>query len=192
MPTPSGNRTFAEIKTSRKMRWWYESLADYMLAHPTASHVEMGAHFKRTTATIGMVINSDAFRAYFRQRRDQHAEILDTKVRAKMFNVADKSMDLILENLDKKRDTIPLELLQRVNESALKTLGYGVDRNPQTVVQVNNTPTQLVPVAVSIEDLERARAALRRSQMQSIEGPGLPGARQIEGTLTTQSDEAAE
>lgn len=153
------------------MRWWYESLADYMVAHPTATHAEMGRHFNRTVATIGMVINSDAFRAYFRQRRDQNAELLDNSVRAKMFSVADKSMDLILENLDKKRDTIPLELLQRVNESALKNLGYGVDRSPTTVVQVNNNPQQLVPVAVSIEDLENARAALRRSQMQTIEVP---------------------
>lgn len=161
-------------KTTRKMRWWYESLADYMVANPHATQNEIAAHFGRAPTTISTIINADSFIAYFRQRRDKQAEFIDAGVRSKMLNIADKSMDLILNNLDKKRDTIPLELLQRVNENALKNLGYGAAApGPSTVVNVGQGggQLQLVPVPVSIQDLEAARAALRRSQTQVLEAP---------------------
>lgn len=165
MPTPSGQNTYREHLTTRKMRWWHESLADLMLAHPQLSQKEIAQHFGRTPATIGLIMGSDSFRAYFRQRRAKFNELHDIVTRDKILNIADASMDLMLERLDKKRDSIPLELLSKITETSLKSLGYGEQRPAQTVVQVNNSAPTLVPVAVSIEDLEAARAALRRSQM---------------------------
>lgn len=157
------------------MRWWYESLADVMVANPRWTQNELAAHFGRTAATISTIVNTDAFKAYFRQRRDQHAETLDAGVRNKMFNVVDKSLEMILEHLEKKRDTIPLDMLQRTAESTLRSLNYGIEpRGPSVSVNVNqNNTTHLVPVAVSIDDLEAARAALRANQMRVVSPPPL-------------------
>lgn len=163
----AGGSIHEHRKTTRKMRWWYESLADYMIANPRATQNEIAAHFQRGVSTISTIVNSDAFIAYFRQRRDRHATVIDASVRSKLMHVADRSLDLMLETLEKKGPSIPLEQLQRTTESTLKALGYGADRAPQTNVTVNNNTTT-VPVAVSLEDLEAARGALRRSQVQEL------------------------
>ncbi len=144
---------------ARRMRWWYEALADYMIAHPAARQNDIAAYFKRAPSTISIIINSDAFQAYLRQRRGEYQKDLDTAVQTKMLNVADKSFDMILERFEKKRDSIPLgdlfkavELTQKAAEKAVPT------------VVVNNAPQTVVPVAVSLDDLEAARTALRASQ----------------------------
>ena len=156
-------------KATRKMRWWYESLADFMIANPSATQNEIATHFQRQPCTISTIVNTDAFKAYFRQRRAVHAEKIDTTVRDKLFQVTTKSLDHILTTLDKKRDNIPLEILQRTAESSLKSLGYGAAQPAVgTTVNVNTAPPS-VHVAVSLDDLEQARMALRRNQMQTID-----------------------
>jgi hypothetical protein len=169
MPTPSGYPTLREIKSTRKMRWWYESLVDFILLHPTATHQQIADHFGKSRGAIDVILATDAFKAYARQRREQYTEHHNNAVHSKILGVANKSMELMLESLERKRDTIPLDLLARINEGALKSLGYGAPAPAQTVVNVNPSHQTVVPVAVSIEDLEAARAALRRSQGQLVE-----------------------
>jgi hypothetical protein len=159
----SGGSVHEFNKANRKMRWWYESLADYMIAHPQATQNEIGLHFGRTPTTISTIIHTDAFKAYYRQRRANYTEQLDAGVRDKLFKLADKSLDQMLATLEKKRDTIPLESLQRASDMALKNLGYGIAAPASTTVNVNTAPT--VSVAVSLDDLTRAREALRRNQL---------------------------
>jgi hypothetical protein len=151
-------------KATRKMRSWYESLADYMIVHPTISNGELARHFGRAESTISTVVNTDSFKMYFRQRRAQHAETLDASVRQKLFKIADQSLDHMLSALEKKRDSVPLETLQRTSDMALKNLGYGAGTAPGVTVNVDQRP-QTVNVAVSLDDLERAREALRRNQL---------------------------
>ena len=75
----------------------------------------------------------------------------------------------MMTTLDKKRDNIPLEILQRTAESSLKSLGYGAAQPAVgTTVNVSTSPP-VVHVAVSLDDLEQARMALRRNQMQTID-----------------------
>ena len=162
----SGGSIHEYRKSSRKMRWWYESLADYMISNPSATQNDIAAHFGRQPCTISTIVNTNAFKAYFRQRRDQHAETLDAGVRQKLFALADKSLDQMLATLEKKRDSVPLETLQRTSDMALKNLGYGAP-SPSTTVNVNTAPTT-VSVAVSLDDLTRAREALRRNQSAPV------------------------
>lgn len=159
LPTPS----YAEVKANRKMRWWYEHLADFMMAHPQAKQNDIAAHFGRAPATISTIINSDAFKAYLRTRRASYAETLDATVRNKMLQVADQGFDLILDRFEKKRDSIPLEVLQKTVETALKGSGFG-QNGPSTVVNVAPASQTVVPVAVSLADLQEAQQALRRAQ----------------------------
>lgn len=167
----NGGSLHEHRKATRKMRWWYEALADYMMANPNATQNEIAAHFKRATSTISTIINTDAFKAYMSQRRREHVSVLDASVRDKMLKVADKSMELILEQLEVKRTSIPIDTLQRTVDSTLKSLGYGVAA-PGVNVNVNSGGgNTLVAVAVGVDDLERARTALRQSQQNAALGP---------------------
>jgi len=159
-------------KATRKMRNWYESLADYMIVHPTVSQGELAAHFGRAESTISTVVNTDSFKMYFRQRRAQHEATLDATVRDKLFKLADTSLDTMLTVLEKKKDSVPIENLQRMSEMAFKNLGYGPQPTGGVQVNVNSAPPATVNVAVSVADLERAREALRRQQsaLPELEG----------------------
>jgi len=176
MVAASGGSIHEFRKANRKMRWWYESLADYMIANPTSTQTEIAAYFQRNPATISTVISTDAFKAYFRQRRAQHAEGLDTAVRAKLFNLANSSLDLMLATLEKKRDSVPLDTLQKTSDMALKNLGYGAGAPSGVTVNVGQQPPAQINVAVSLDDLQRARDALRRNQERTIDvSPALGG-----------------
>lgn len=155
------------IETGR-WRWWYESLADYMIAHPEARQGEMARHFQRTESTISLILNSDTFKAFYRKRRDEHAAKLDEGVRAKLFRVADSSLDNLLLSLEKKKDSVPIDILHRTTDMALKNLGYGTQ--PAAGSGPGNINT-VVNVAVSLEDLQAAREALRRNQMTQPSPP---------------------
>jgi hypothetical protein len=182
----SGGSIHEFRKSTRKMRWWYESMADYMIANPSATQDQIAAYFGRNPATVSTIINADSFKAYFRGRRAQHAEGLDAAVRTKLFSVANNSLDHLLVALEKKRDAVPIELLQRTADTALKNLGYGAPPSAGTTVNVNTTP-QAVNVAVSLDDLERAREVLRRNQQRTIEASPCEA-----GSATAPSEDSAE
>lgn len=154
----------------RKMRWWYEALADFMLANPSARQNDIAAHFRRGVSTISIILNSDSFKAYYRQRRAEFQDSLSDSVKQKLMSVADVSLDMMLEKLEKKRDSIPLEVLQKTSESALKALGYGATA-PGSAVQVNVTTAPTVAPAISLADLEAARVAFRNSQAAALPPP---------------------
>lgn len=165
----AGGSIHEHRKATRKMRWWYESLADFMIANPRATQNQIAAHFGRAPGTISTIINTDSFKAYMRQRREAHAAQLDGAVREKLLKVTDKGLDLILEQFDKKRDTLPIDTLQRSVDSTLKALGYGAAAPQAAVnVKIDNAQTKVVAVPVAIEDLEAARAALRNSQRAAL------------------------
>lgn len=155
-----GLSTHEQRKATRPLRWWYEMLADRMIAEPQASQSELATHFGRTESTISLIINSDAFKAYYRQRRAEFTEKLDDAIRSKLFKVADTSLDNLLSSLEKKRDSVPIEMLHRTTDMALKNLGYGA----QPAANTNVIVAPNVNVAVSVEDLQAAREALRRNQ----------------------------
>jgi hypothetical protein len=183
-------KSYAEIKATRKMRWWYEHLADYLIAHPDHTQNDAAAHFGRSPSTISVIINSDAFQAYLRQRRTAYVEALDSSVRTKMLKVADRGFDLILDKFDKKRDSIPLESLTKTIEVVTKAAGMHSDSRGGVQVNVNAPGQQtLIPVSVSLADLQEAQQALRNAQRL----PSLPEAPEpIEGEFTEVTAATAE
>lgn len=167
----SGGSIHEHRKTTRRMRWWYESLADFMLAHPTATQNDIAKHFGRAVSTISTVVNTDAFKAYLRVRRAEYHATLNEAVKSRLLNVAEKSLDAILDKLEKKRDTIPLDQLNRTTEQTLRALGYGQPSGPSVVVNTGAPQPTTIAVSVSLDDLTAAREALRASQQQAIEPP---------------------
>ncbi len=167
VPTNGYPSRAAETRATRKLLFWYEMLADYLIMNPTATHEQMGKHFGRAPSTIALVVKTDAFKAYLAQRRNQYIQEHDAAIRAKMMGVVENSMDAMLKTLEKKQDQIPLGQLKEIAEMGLQGLGMGAKAGTVPHVQVNvNQPNVVVPVAVS--DLEAAREAMRIAQQRQI------------------------
>lgn len=170
MPTPSGYLTYGEQKANRRLNWWYEAMADFLIANPTATNKQIATAFDRSETTITLVKNSDAFKAYLRQRRQEFIQEHDAAVRAKQLGIVETSMDVMLRVLEKKQDTIPLAQLAEIVDKGLTRLGYGTAPAGTNVqVNVNNPAPQVV--AVGVDDLRAAQQAMRIAQQRALEAP---------------------
>lgn len=167
MPYVNGGQTFDEVKTGRKMRWWYEALADWMLANPGAKLKDMAAQFNRRPSTISIILATDAFKAYYEKRRAEFNSDLHQRIIAKQHGIVEASMDAMLMALEKKKDTVPLDLLNDIVKTGMENVGLA--QRGSAPVQVNVQTN--VPVTVSVADLEEARMAIRQVEQQRLSQP---------------------
>lgn len=181
MPNPAQSSDFLpsyrDNRTSHipsKAMPWYEAVIDDMLSHPGTSIKDTAARLGRSPVTVGYVMKSDLFKTLYAQRREQYNEELDQRLVGKLAKVAELSLDLTLEQLEKKRTAIPLPLLHDISSKSLERLGYGVKPSGGPAVQVNvqqNSPQVAAPV--SAEALQSARQSLRTIEA-SRSDPRLP------------------
>lgn len=164
-----------------KISWWYDAIIDLMMANPQMTKKEIAEQLSCTPAAIYMITNSDIFKARFAQRRDALNSTLDGAIHSKLLAVADKSLGIIADILDKKRDAIPLPQLESLTDKVLSRLGYGAQTAaPPSPVVVNLNDNRSVVVPVSPSDLETARQALRRSEsIKAIESRSCDGAPKV-------------
>jgi hypothetical protein len=137
-----------------KVNAWHEQLAIYMIANPTATNKETAAYFKVSPVYIGIIKNSDAFKAYYSSRTDA---VFD-KVIDDIYGQTIALTSQALEKLNTKVATIgdsmsPQELLT-IADTGLKRLGYGASKFTGPAVTVNNNISNTV---VDRRDLEEAR-----------------------------------
>jgi hypothetical protein len=174
-----------------KMSWWYHAIIDFMIANPQATKKDMAARFKCSEMAIGLITNSDIFRAHFAARRKEFSEGLDATLHQELGKIAIKSLGIMSAVLEKKGDAIPLMQLAEISDKVLDRLGYGIQAEaptpaPSGTVNVFTAPVQnnntSVTVPVTAADLEAARQALRRSEsMKTIDSQPLSG--ELERTL---------
>lgn len=147
-----------------KAMYWYDAIIDDMFANPGTTQKATAERLGRSAVTIGYIVNSDLFKARYAQRRDQFNEDLDTRLIGKLAKVAELSLDLTMESLEKKRTAVPLPLLHEVADKALNRLGYGPKPSGGAAVAVTvnnaNGPQQVI-APVSAEALAAARSTLR-------------------------------
>lgn len=184
-PDNSGRGLNSFVPT--KWRLWNDAIIDDMFANPGTTVKATAERLGRSPVTVGYIINSDLFKARYAQRRDQFNEDLDQRLVGKLAKVAELSLDLTMEQLEKKRTAVPLPLLNDIMSKSLDRLGYGPKTAPATAVQVNvNNSSPTVAVPVSAAALEEARASLR--QVES----GRLAARQepllIEGSAAVENE----
>jgi len=133
---------------------WYDSIIDDILANPGTRLKDTAARLGRSNTTISSVVSSDLFKARWVQRREQFSQALDERLTRKLAAVAEKGLDATIEILEKKRDSIPLPVLNETVKNSLDRLGYGPSPPPAAPVIVNNN-------VVSAEALAAARDNLR-------------------------------
>lgn len=138
-----------------------------MIAHPLSSLKERCARLGYSESYLSTLTNSDMFQLFYQKRKAEHSELLTTSLVEKTAAVAGKTLDMMLESLEKKRDTIPFGVLAKTAESSLASLGYGVKPAPAAVI-VNNNQQTLVAPPVTREQLAEARSALLRSEQARL------------------------
>jgi hypothetical protein len=153
---------------------WYDDIIDDILGHPGTTMKDTARRLGRAATTICAIVSSDLFKARWTQRREQFNAALDERLTRKLASVAEKGLDATLEILDKKRDSIPLPVLNETVKNSLDRLGYGPSP-PTAPVVINNN-------VVSAEALAKARENLRTIDGSATRVPSPDSAgSQVEG-----------
>lgn len=180
MPAPAkyldanGETAYRRYARSRPVKWWHESIIDDMLLHPTDTHAQRGARLGYSSQAVMMLINSDMFKAAYEARRGELRSRLDDGITQKLLKTANLGLDLLHKKMEEKQTSIPFKDLLEANNSLLSRLGYGVEKNSGTNVQVN-VGTQ-APPAVTSEALAQARQRLREVEQTRALGAPAPSA----------------
>lgn len=155
-----------------------------MLEHPEWSQGDIAGDLGKDQSTISCIVNTDLFKDYYAQRREEWRKRHDNVIMSKATKVAEVGLDCILEHLERRRDKVPIGEVRMITESVLDRLGYAPKQVP--AVQINSTTqtnVQAVVVPVSAEALNEAREALRIAQerraIESRETEYLPPQREV-------------
>jgi len=175
-------------------RWYHTHIIDWMMANPNGKLSDCAAFVGKKLPTLSAIIRSDLFQAALEKRKREFSSTQDLIIKQKLTQVSVASLDMILDVIDKKKSSIPLETLNTVADGALKRLGYGLEQKPQPGVQVN-IQNNSVAVPVSASELDAARSLMRQHQQKIASGhlpplsPGGPdsvsaaGAAPLEGEI---------
>ena len=159
---------------------WYDSIIDDILSNPGTTLKATAKRLGRADTTICSVVSSDLFKARWAQRREQFSQALDERLTRKLAAVAEKGLDATIEILEKKRDSIPLPVLNETVKNSLDRLGYGPSAPASPPVIVNNNVVSAEALAAARENLRAIEVPASRVSDSSApggawaEGPALP------------------
>src|SRR5262245_58156478 len=122
---------------TRPTRWWHEAIIDDMLVNPGDSLTNRAKRLGYTPAYLSTLMNSDMFKAVYAKRRAAFNSALDEGIQNKVRQTADKALDMVMQVLDKKRDSIPFPALADFTDRTLERLGYGSKQSSGVQVNVN-------------------------------------------------------
>jgi len=152
------------IDATGRYRWWYDGIIDWMIANPGKKLYDCAAHFNKAQSTISLIVNSDAFKMRLAERRREFEGLHDAAIIGKTTEVALKALDIMLDQMEKKRDKIPLKDANEIANTALKRLGYG---EKPTTVNIGAGAGSTV-LQISRETLEASRNSIRHQQEQRL------------------------
>lgn len=115
----------------QNIRAWHEELLEFILAHPRASLQETAFYFNVSESWISIVKNSDAFQELWATRRNEHFSRVSATVTERVTALAEISIDALTHKVEQEVNSgnANLQTLKEVGELALKSLGFGVQRN---------------------------------------------------------------
>lgn len=151
-----------------RWRWYYDSIADWMIANPGGQLKDCAKHINKHPNTVTSIIRSDLFQEYLAQRKQEWQREHDRAIVQKTTAVAERALDIMLDKMEKQADKIPMQVVAEVATNALDRLGYAPKAAAAVQVNVDNSTTsnQVVMVPISPEALEEARDAIRLAEQQ--------------------------
>lgn len=157
----------------KKLHWWYERLADWMLQNPEKWLKDAAVVFDTSVQYLYTIKNSDTFQDYYQKRSQQVCASVEQKARV----LADRLLDSFQQDLDQAD---ALQVPMRVNERlqildlTMKRFGYGGNGGN------GGKPSGGVPVVninqlgvVTSEELSSARDRLaEKGQQRALQRAG--------------------
>ena len=101
---------------------WYISISDWMIRNPSGDYKDCARDLGRNILTIRYIIHSDIFQEFHSQRKAKWREAHDFAIVSRMTQVATKSLDLMLDKMEKQADKIPMNLINEIATSSLDRL----------------------------------------------------------------------
>lgn len=148
-----------------KVSYRHDAIIDWLLENPNEKTKERLARELNVTRTwLSIVMNSDAFKRRYEERRREYNEQFGASVIHKLHRVSVKALDALARAVDED-ECSPRELCE-VSRVSLQSLGYGTNRAREPVVQYNETNIAIVDKDV----LAKARDSMKRV----IDVPKLP------------------
>lgn len=126
----------------QRVRYSHEAMIDVIIAEPTITQRELAKRFERSENWVSIVMGSDAFQAALAKRRDDLTDpFLIATIEERFRGLAQQSLQVIAENLEKSRNT---DLALKALDISAKALGFGARAAGGPAVQ-NNFVVQLPP-----------------------------------------------
>lgn len=175
-----------------RWRWWYPAIADWMIRNPQGKLTDCAKELGKHVNTISMITNTDLFRDYLARRRQDWQQIHDDALREKTMRVATASLDAIALSLEKKKDQVPIGMLNTIATSALDRLGYSPNKQAPAVgsVHVHQNGSGPLMVAVNADALREAQQAIRTAEARRS-ALAQPIATEIEDVVDAVPDEVS-
>lgn len=125
----------------QKIGYSHDAMIDQIIANPGIHQNQLAAIFGYSPSWISTVIASDTFQARYAERRK---ELVDPGVLEAVENqfkgLVRRSLEILMEKLDKPANDIPDQLALRAFEIASRAAGYGAKESSVTIThtEVNN------------------------------------------------------
>lgn len=131
-----------EVKRLTRVHYSHEAMIDVLIAEPTITQRELAKRFERSENWVSIIMGSDAFQAALAKRRDDLTDpFLIATIEERFRGLAQQSLQVIAENLEKTRNT---DLALKALDISSKALGFGARSAGGPTVQ-NNFVVQLPP-----------------------------------------------
>jgi len=162
----------------KKVNWWHERLADWMIAHPDKQLKEAATYFDVHPQYIYIIHNSDCFKQYWADRSGKTSSEVLADVKDRMLAVTEMALDRIADRLDSQGSVMPVDTLVGISALGMKSLGYGVKAGPTVVVNNNHVDPALLEQARQRmrerHGIEAAEARHTATDLQEVSATALP------------------
>jgi hypothetical protein len=173
----------------QNMSHTHEAIARWLIANPQGSMRECAEFFGYSQSWLSCIVHSDAFKRYMHTLQGDANDAVIADVPTKLKGIAAQALDAIGEQLDiaVQDGTIQhREFIHRSAELALRSLGYGVAKNPAPAAPQGNN-VQVNILSVPAEVIARAQARMLQPPTEAAPGPlALVGIKDITSEQTPE------
>lgn len=140
----------------------HEAMINYMITHPGYCHGDLSEEFGYSRSHVSIILRSEVFRARVLERTQELVDpVLRANVQEQLRVLLDRSVDILMQKLDKPSDEVPDQLVLRTLELSTRALGLGNKDEVSVRVDVHH----------HLEDLgNRLVGLLQRKKLESLSG----------------------
>lgn len=140
----------------KKVSWWYERLADWMIANPHRNMKDAAVDFGVTVSYVYQLKNTDTFQAYWAARSTEHSDAICIPISDKAKAVAEQALDHLSVKLTTMGPAADAEFLLDTADKLMKRLGFAASKNAAPA-QVN---VNMQMAVISADELRAAKAKM--------------------------------